>query len=294
MQFVARLLLGAGLLLLPTTSTQSSYWVAARQAGYKDFQVEHWGMHARYPLRTNRALSTDKILSLMDSPSVLSREQVVLQQVEAGNVPNFMRHLSPVTFKAADRQGQSHKVRIWVSPDYFCLGTNDEFIRIPLTPMTAQLIGRKYGLSLPTKKLVDLIYRNSHRRLVPRPMPPSRSMTSPHYFASHNRAINRDINPKNPGRLIAGHKKDVVITRRLFDLPGRVAIYGWHQPNGQPIQPVSLVHGAEYVDYSHGIRFVSRVVEVDGVPQDLHSLLKNHNLWTLISDEGRFLASNAY
>ncbi len=62
----------------------------------------------------------------------------------------------------------------------------------------------------------------------------------------------------------AGHKKDVVITNRLTREQGRIAIYGWHQPTGIPIQPLSTVHGAGYADYSHGIRLVSDVVLIDG------------------------------
>ncbi len=50
----------------------------------------------------------------------------------------------------------------------------------------------------------------------------------------------REKQPKNAaGKLIAGHKKDVVITNRLLTMPKRVAIYGWHRPNGSPIQPLA-------------------------------------------------------
>jgi hypothetical protein len=58
------------------------------------------------------------------------------------------------------------------------------------------------------------------------------------------------------GVLLAGHKKDLVLTRKLATRPNRVAIYGWHQLSGEPIQPVSTVHVAEYADYSHGVRLI--------------------------------------
>ncbi len=39
-----------------------------------------------------------------------------------------------------------------------------------------------------------------------------------------------------------------------------LAIYGWHRENGVAIQPLTIVHKDTYVDYSHGIRLVSRAV----------------------------------
>ena len=53
-----------------------------------------------------------------------------------------------------------------------------------------------------------------------------------------------------------------------------------------PIQPLSSVHVEWYVDYSHGIRLVSRDVVVDGVRRDLAALLADPVLWPLVSDEG--------
>ena len=58
------------------------------------------------------------------------------------------------------------------------------------------------------------------------------------------------------GDLVAGHKKDLVLTRKMQGRPDRVAIYGWHRLSGEPIQPVSTVHVDWYADYSHGVRLV--------------------------------------
>ena len=43
-----------------------------------------------------------------------------------------------------------------------------------------------------------------------------------------------------------------------LERPNRVAIYGWHYLNGQPIQPTYAGHVDWYIDYSHGIRPVRR------------------------------------
>ncbi len=48
-----------------------------------------------------------------------------------------------------------------------------------------------------------------------------------------------------------------------------MAIYGWHKPDGTPIQPLTTVHVDWYVDYSHGVRLAKRTVKVDGQSADL-------------------------
>ena len=88
------------------------------------------------------------------------------------------------------------------------------------------------------------------------------------------------------GALISGHKKDVVLTNRLRETIGRIAIYGWHRLSGIPIQPLTIVHGANYADYSHGIRLISNVVLIDGQPRSIYEVLEDPKLAPILSDEG--------
>jgi hypothetical protein len=93
------------------------------------------------------------------------------------------------------------------------------------------------------------------------------------------------------GLLTSGHKKDLVYTEQLKSAPHKMAIYGWHRRVKNPIQPLSVVHRQSYVDYSHGVRLVSRNVDVsfDGepfVPTRIESILLDPDLSALISDEG--------
>ena len=85
---------------------------------------------------------------------------------------------------------------------------------------------------------------------------------------------------------LGGIKKDVVVTPLLASNPGRVAIYGWHQLNGTPIQPLYLGHIEAYVDYSHGIRLVSQQMVVQGVEMSVADVLAHPDLHVLLSDEG--------
>ena len=83
-----------------------------------------------------------------------------------------------------------------------------------------------------------------------------------------------------------GHKKDVVLSATLPANPGKVAIYGWHRPDGQPIQPLSTVLRDSWVGYNHGIRLVDRGILVDGSARDLADVLRDPELAPLLSDDG--------
>jgi hypothetical protein len=67
---------------------------------------------------------------------------------------------------------------------------------------------------------------------------------------------------------------------------GRVALYGWHDLNGAPIQPLSTRHGEHYLDYSHGLRLVSELMLVNGRVMDVHDVVENTRLAPLVSREG--------
>ncbi len=83
--------------------------------------------------------------------------------------------------------------------------------------------------------------------------------------------------------------KEVRLSNRLAEKPNRVAIYGWHQLDGKPIQPLTIVDVDWYVDYSHGVRLMKRTVTVDGKLQDARQVLLSPSLSPLLSDEGPVL-----
>jgi hypothetical protein len=87
--------------------------------------------------------------------------------------------------------------------------------------------------------------------------------------------------------LIAGIKKDVVLSGGLsrYPKPGHEAIYGWHKPDGTPIQPLYLGHINWWVDYSHGIRMIYRKIKVNGKVMDYTEVLADPVLKRLLCDE---------
>ena len=214
------------------------------------------------------------------------REDRLLDEVLSGNVPAFLRGFVAVEL-LAELDGRERVVQLNVLPDVLSVGADRDFFRIPLSPRAAQVIADRTGTSLPTSKISDAIWSAATLRMVPQPIPPSERMTTVPVFADHHWLIEAAWpDGLARGTPVAGIKKDVVLTPRLEDEPGRVAIYGWHWQDGTPIQPVYTGHIDDWVDYSQGIRLVSRRVMVDGVEYDLVDLLEDPALWPLVSDEG--------
>ncbi|PKL77987.1 MAG: hypothetical protein CVV27_04160 [Candidatus Melainabacteria bacterium HGW-Melainabacteria-1] len=217
-----------------------------------------------------------------------AREDAILQQILSGNVPEHQRRFKELTIQAKGADGQSRTATVRALPDYLAIGSSSDYVLVPMTPLTAQKIADATGSSLPTRKLVNEIYTRSEVKLAPRPKPPGAVMMSTGYFAEHSETIRKQrlSAGASDGQLIGGHKKDVVISNRLSQKPGTVAIYGWHQPNGKPIQPLSTIHEDTYSDYSHGVRLIGGSVRVDGVERPIAEVLADPNLAPLLSDEG--------
>lgn len=215
------------------------------------------------------------------------REARIFDEIARGNVPEWLRELVRVDM-IATHQGRPVAVTFWVTADYLAVGSADDHFRMPLSPGTAQRVADLVGASLLTPTMVDAVWRVAPVKLGPDSLPPGPAMTTVPVFEDHEHMVRsrRALRPQPPGALVAGHKKDVVLTPRLDSLSGRVAIYGWHRPDGRPIQPLYTGHGADWVDYSHGIRLAHRTVLVEGIPHDLVELLADEPLAGLLSAEG--------
>ena len=197
------------------------------------------------------------------------REERIYDELTDGNMPIRLKNMTQISYTE-----RGHRVTLWVAKDYLSIGSDSDYVRIPMRPATAEAVARYYGMGLPTAKIVDKIYQRSTVKLAPSYLSPGPSMSSNGYYKTHNDLINRAL--KNRWGLISGHKKDIVITNKLMNKkPKRVAIYGWHRPNGKPVQPLSVVHDSQYVDYSHGVRLISRKVMIDSVEYSYESVLKN-------------------
>jgi hypothetical protein len=235
------------------------------------------------PIRTETAgTGTDFYRSVFASDRI-QREELAKKEILAGNVPLFLRSFTEISTSITTAQGKRVNAVYFVLPDYLSIGSEQDFARIPLTPMTAQLIADSLRCFLPTRKMVDDIYRAATVKLEPVPMYAFRDTAFTMYH--HNLIIEGQRRLRKG--LIAGIKKDVVLTGKVSrdPKPNRVAIYGWHKTDGKPIQPLYTGHVDWYVDYSHGIRLVHRTIYVDSKPMDYIDVLKDRTLKTLLCDE---------
>lgn len=193
-----------------------------------------------------------------------------------------------------------HEATLNVSSDYFSVGDPSDFLRLPLTPSAAQTIANFGNFLLPTPKIAYEIAKQAEVKLIPTPQVNKGENLLE--FAKHNATVEA----QRAGRtgLITGHKKDVVISN--IYKPKKVLIYGWFYPPGakvpagfsNPIQARSNIHYDGFADYSHGIRFISPVMKVDGQDMMTEDVMRDPVLSKLVSDEGivrtvRYPAPNA-
>ena len=222
----------------------------------------------------------------IDGLALADREVVLWQEFERGNVPAFLGRLVPVTTSAIV-DGTVRTARFWVAPDWFGFGTEADWFRMPMAPPLAQRIADRLDCTLPTRRMSDAIWQQAAVKVAPRPISPKEhDICSVAQFHRHHGMVEAQLQGADRAQLVAGAKKDVVVSALVAAHPRRVVIYGWHQPDGKPIQPLSKVHGFGHVDYSHGIRFVARAMELDGVPTTVAAVLADPKLHVLLSDEG--------
>ena len=238
----------------------------------------------RLPARPEGAIGGSEFVRRTSGLSSAERDRAVVAELERGNIPSFLGHLAPVKLTTSD--GQPVAATIWVTPDYLAIGSDDDFLYVPLTYYSATIVADRFGAVLPTARMVDAIYEQSAHHLTPAPLPAGPLMRSNLYLSKHQQRIDEQRSGLPLGELISGHKKDLVLSNQLLHFPGRVAIYGWHTAAGHPIQPLSTVHGALYVDYSHGVRLVSTTVLVDGRPRSIYDALQDSQVAPVLSREG--------
>lgn len=233
------------------------------------------------------------------SLSLEEREEAAVKEILSGNMPDFLNNYVAISSIEKDAKGADHQITIYVSPDYLSVGNSLDYFIIPLSPMASAKIAKELSSSLPTPKLVDLIYEKATLKLEPfNYIPRGNRNETADLLYEHSKVIQAQIKAAghSPGVFVAGTKKDLVISSKLADTARQhhVTIYGWHRLNGKAIQPLYNGHINSYVDYSHGTRLVLNRVLIDGKEQNYSEVLKNSLLYTLLSNESEPLSRTSY
>ena len=244
------------------------------------------------PKRSQNAIAGSEFALQVTGLNLTAREKAVVREILSGNVPSFSRKLRALTIHQT-LNGKNYNSVFFTVCDYMAIGSDQDYLYIPMTPSTAQYLADQLNCTLPTKKMVDIIYHNAEIKLAPQPIPPSDQMTTVPVFMQHTDSIKQQISQlglnRSANNIIAGHKKDIIISNKIYSPDrnyDRVVIYGWHLSENNPIQPVYNGHIAEYADYSHGVRFIANIAFLNGDSTHIDSILKSTSLSSLLSDEG--------
>ncbi len=248
------------------------------------FPVRRMNIPARDPAAETGTAFMKRISELPLS----EREEEIYKAIASGNIPGFLRKTITLQGAFEDMNGGKHSVIYEVMPDYLAVGSDDDFCRVPMNPRTAQRLATLFGASLVTSVLSDHIYSQAALKLAPfNYVPVGNANELVSKFVEHNAQIEKQFSDAGgkPGQLVAGIKKDIILSSRITEKHDRVVLYGWHKPDGIPIQPVYSGHIWWYTDYSHGIRLINNQVILDGRPALVTDILKDPVLFRVLSDE---------
>jgi hypothetical protein len=280
-----------------------------------------------FPARPSGPSASDFILTIAGEgvpASWQAREKAIFKQIVAGNVPDAItKKLVRIDLSVTTAKGRTITGSVDVMPDYLCVGDDSQYVYMPMDPVTAQRVAFELDMNLPTARICHAIYeaagkidKKNQLNAIPRDYsntgpdrkaPRGRAQTSTAAYVEHSDAIKQRMSDRGLrlGELVAGHKKDVVISQGLHSNPLRIAFHGFYDDSGVPFEPCrepnnSLPsckqmpahgHGKErnrrFSDYSQGVRLVSDEMIVDGKTWSMRKVLADDELCQLISSEGK-------
>lgn len=254
---------------------------------------------ANFPSRPATALPGSAFTqSIMKMGPTTERDELIVREILRGNFPDFLRQLVPISINE-----KGNTIIYKAMPDYLSIGNNEDYVRVPVSGPSAQRIADAFNMLLPTPKISDQIWEKAKTRLAPKPLSGmsniqlsgknyttqqflSGKMSDTDAFDYHNKVIQEQLGQNHkPGDLVAGHKKDIVLSNDLE--PGRLAIHGLHQKGGTPLQPGGISrHEANYKDYSHGVRLIDNDATLNDKPVKLSDVLKDPKYAYLVNNDG--------
>lgn len=215
-----------------------------------------------------------------------AREDFILEQVRNGCVPDFMRIPSQIILSGAGGVVGN----LEVCPDYLCLGTDDDYIYAQCSIVTAQKIADEIGAMLPTKKIVDEIWKQAAGKIdIVTQTPDKKMVTSPVFLKQSRDVIAARAKLGLPlGSLQDGGFKNYILVAGLAARPGQTCIYGFHRKaSNRPVQDPNLsAHDRDYVDYSQCPRFIGLEMFVGDDLLLLADVLAHPLLHVLVTVEG--------
>jgi hypothetical protein len=254
------------------------------------------------------------------------RQAHILKLLDDGQVPDFLRDLYKVELvDVPDADGNLHKVQYSVMPDFVAIGTNDDYVLVPMNSEMAQHVLLSWDMAPPTAQMVDQIatrgpevqFRADTGTKAFRPYDSAEGLEK--YYQRNEQVTGRDYydawldwtgtgpdssvvkHSELGGHPAVGHMKEFVMMpaetlKGASDLdpakgdtnPDTIGMYHRTiQNDNGPGKGVPLDHNEQYFDYSQGLRAVSPIVYVDGTPMHISDVLKHDKLHTVLSGDGK-------
>lgn len=242
-------------------------------------------------------LTATEILERLPPTLSQEREDMLLQFYQEGHIPTWARRLVSMPLSAG-----TMSATIYVMADYLCLGTEQDWVYTPMSPLTAEKLAGEDGM-LPTRHIARRIHQTfPYAKALPWGPPYDFSMTATSRWKTQTKKITKWLaeHGKSAELAKAGHFKDVLIGKGMTTKQGRtVGIWGWLNDvnddgvGDEVIQGESInwsSHGVGYADYSHGCRLIraectwgeNGAARLGSIPQ----LLTRTTECILFSDEG--------
>src|SRR6478609_9584874 len=106
------------------------------------------------PARPKNSLTGSAFVQKIKDLAPAKREQAIVTEILKGNIPNFERFLTPVERRLTSGPYRGQILRFWAVPDYLAIGSDRDYVRVPLNMYSVKLLSKKLDLSLPTEKMV--------------------------------------------------------------------------------------------------------------------------------------------
>jgi hypothetical protein len=201
--------------------TRTSVVASPRRTGGQWFQDANARFLGNIPPRTSSTKGSDVLMRVRDphvtrgeatwhaAEATRARDRIIVDEIKKGNIPDYLRQGKIVTVQFTGKDRKAHAIAYQVMPDYLAVGTDDDYVVVPLTPAAAQEIADALGCILPTAAMVDQIFDKAGAKLD--------AQTRAYYMNGQvDKATGKKLpvyDPTTDSRLVT-HKYDDLLKRR--------------------------------------------------------------------------------
>jgi hypothetical protein len=271
------------------------------QPSFEDYARDYFPRPTRPPTALKGSEFGKRWLSNTAPADWGGREDAIARELTSGNVAPYLWQWKEIVARES-----SPRAVYLVMPDVLAIGSDTDFLRIPMDAITAQRVADHYACLLPTAKMVNQIFEQASAQLVsitkqynwretsrtdPEPDRSIKGSAMAGYIIHHD-LIEAQLKGRSRDQLVAGHKKEVIIAPGMEANPDKLYFCGFHHPTKRgPGNPNGFfqrgsgpsIHPSSFADYAQGVRLVNPYMTIDGETKLVADVLKDRSRCLLIS-----------